>query len=270
MREDQVGATAPPELPPTTTDLLASASSASSAPALAVTASPATPTPVLTAPSGTDPEEVLEGGAYPATPRLPVLLHRAVVRGMLVFLLIAMMLGCLAGALWNLVVDLPAYHVDSAGNATTSERGLTAVFASDAWFSIFGLALGLTLGILAWHWFRRIGWPVVLLAMGTATVAGLMCWWVGVLMGPHNFSRRIAQASPGDLVPIDFKLHAWSALLVWPFFATIPVLLRASLGADEQVATRRCRSRKTVKAAKLPEPSVTEEEPSTPVPPPAA
>lgn len=259
MSETLPGATAQPELPPTTTDVIGSASSAASA--VSVTASPSSPTPVLSTASGTDPEEVLEGGAYAAKPRLPGILHRAVVRGMLAFLLIAMLLGSAAGVVWNLVVDLPSYRVDSAGNATTSERGLSEVFASDAWFSMLGVVLGLALGVLAWHWFRRIGWPVVMLAMGTATVAGLMCWWVGVLMGPHNFSRRIANAAPGDLVPIDFKLHALSALLVWPFCATIPVLLRASLGSDEQVVNQRRRLRKRPSPAS---------EPSTPVPPPAA
>ncbi|MEL4504568.1 hypothetical protein AAEX63_05870 [Luteococcus sp. H138] len=220
--------------------------------------------------SAASPEdmELLEGEAYAPQPRLPMMTRLPIgprTRGLLVFVLLTMLVGALTGVLWHLVVDLPTYQVDADGRATISERGLTQVFSTDAWFCLFGMILGTTIGVLAWRWFRRLGWPVTLLAFASAVLSGLLCWWVGMLMGPHNFRTRIAQAGAGESVPIDFQLHAWSSMLVWPFFATIPILLYSSLGVDEQIRPRVRRPRtKDVTA-----PPVGDQPPSTPVPPPA-
>lgn len=211
--------------------------------------------------------ELLQGEAYAPRPRLPMMMRLPLGRrgrGILVFVLLAMLVGALTGVLWNLSIDLPKYQVDADGNATISERGLTRVFATDAWFCLYGVVIGSVLGVLAWRWFRRLGWPVAFMALGSATLSGLMCWWVGMLMGPHNFRTRMAQAGAGDQVPIDFQLHAWPAMLIWPFFATIPVLLYSSLGVDEQIGPRVRRKRTQDVAAAEP----TGDAPSTPVPPP--
>ena len=63
------------------------------------------------------------------------------------FLALAMGLGAGAGVLWWLVVALPAYQLDSQGRASVTERDLTRFFAGDAWFCLFGLVVGVALGI---------------------------------------------------------------------------------------------------------------------------
>ena len=148
--------------------------------------------------------------------------------------LLGLGLGALAGLVWESVVDLPTYTVGPEGRAATSERGLAGYVGGDAWFSLIGAVVGLVLGLLAWRRFSRSGWPVVLLAMATAALAALVCWWVGTSLGPGDFNRRLAEAAPGASVPIELTLRAASSLLVWPFFAVIPVLLGSSLGPDEE------------------------------------
>ncbi|HJV13700.1 MAG TPA: hypothetical protein VJ625_07385 [Propionibacteriaceae bacterium] len=142
-------------------------------------------------------------------------------------------LGAAAGVLWWLVVNPPAYELNSNGGASTSERGLTEFISGDAWFCAIGLVVGLLIGLAAWRWLRSIGWTVVLVVLVCAVAAALTCWLVGYRLGPGDFSARLAAAQPGQLVPIPLTLRARASLLTWPFFAVIPVLLGSSLGRDE-------------------------------------
>jgi hypothetical protein len=143
-------------------------------------------------------------------------------------------LGAAAGVVWWLVVNPPAYELNSGGGASTSERGLTEFIAGDAWFCAIGLVAGLLIGFAAWRWLRDLGWSLVLVVLVCATASALVCWLVGYRLGPGDFSIRLAAARPGDLVPIPLTLQARASLLTWPFFAIIPVLLGSSLGRDEE------------------------------------
>jgi hypothetical protein len=143
-------------------------------------------------------------------------------------------LGAAAGVVWWLVVKPPAYELNSNGGATTTERGLTQFIAGDAWFCAIGLVAGLLIGLAAWRWLRSLGWTVVLVVLVCAVASALTCWLVGYRLGPGDFSARLAAAQPGQLVPIPLTLRARASLLVWPFFAIIPVLLGSSIGRDEE------------------------------------
>ncbi|GAA1431217.1 hypothetical protein GCM10009616_17810 [Microlunatus lacustris] len=150
------------------------------------------------------------------------------------FVALGLGLGAAAGVVWEAVVELPTYTVNQQGGAATSERGLTAVIGSDAWFCLLGALLGLLLGLVGWRRLRSVGWPLVLLVVLTATAAGLMAWWVGTVLGPGPFNPRLAAAGPGDVVPVALELRAPASLLVWPFLAVVPVLLGSSLGRDDE------------------------------------
>jgi hypothetical protein len=150
------------------------------------------------------------------------------------FVLLGLGVGALSGVLWWWFVDLPGYRVNSDGGASTSERGLAEFVSTDAWFTVLGVVAGLGLGWLAWQRLRRIGWPLVLLAAGTALLAALVCWFVGFRLGPSDFTQRLAAARPGDLVLIELSLRAKASLLVWPFAATLPVLVGSSLSRDDE------------------------------------
>ncbi|SDS72784.1 hypothetical protein SAMN04488543_2272 [Friedmanniella luteola] len=149
------------------------------------------------------------------------------------FVALALGLGALAGVAWEAVVDLPTYTVGADGGAATSERGLTAVVGSDAWFCLLGAVVGLLVGLVAWRRLRALGWPLVLLVVVVAVAAGLLAWWVGTALGPGEFNPRLARAAAGDVVPVALELRAPASLLVWPFLAVVPVLLGSSLGREE-------------------------------------
>lgn len=149
------------------------------------------------------------------------------------FVLLSLGLGGLAGLGWEGLVDLPLYAVNNDGGASTSERGLTEVVGGDAWFTVIGLVLGAVIGWLAWRLFRSVGRSVVPVAVLAAALAGLVCWAVGYQLGPGPFAPRLAAAQAGDLVPVELTLRAKASLIVWPFAATIPLLLASSLGRDD-------------------------------------
>ncbi|QDP96957.1 hypothetical protein FOE78_14445 [Microlunatus elymi] len=152
------------------------------------------------------------------------------------YLLLCLLVGVGAGALWEKIVRLPTYTVAANGTASTTERGLTEFFGSDAWFCVLGFLISIGLGIVCWKWFGKLGWPVVVVAILGAVCAGLVCWYIGYQLGPGDFERRLATAGPGDVVPIALNLRSPVALVVWAFGAIIPVLLRSSLGKDEEEA----------------------------------
>ncbi len=153
---------------------------------------------------------------------------------MLALLALGLGLGAAAGWVWEALVELPSYTVASDGRAATTERALTAVFGSDAWFCLLGAVVGPVLGVVGWRRLRDLGWPLVLLVMVAAVAAGLLAWWVGTALGPGPFNPRLAQAEPGAAVPVALELRAPGSLLVWPFLAVVPVLLGSSLGSDEE------------------------------------
>lgn len=164
----------------------------------------------------------------------PRWLQPAALRSLLRFVALALGVGAVAGVVWWRAVDLPGYLVGPDGAASTSERGLAAFVAGDAWFTVLGLVGGLVLGWVAWRRLGAVGWPMVLVVACAALGAALVCWLVGYLLGPGNFNQRLAVARPGDLVRIQLTLRARASLLAWPFAATIPVLVGASLGRDDE------------------------------------
>ena len=140
---------------------------------------------------------------------------------------VAVLAGVVCALIWHACVHLPIYQVDDKGYATTSERGLTAIFSIDSTFALIGMVVGVGCGFLSWWALHHRGVVVLVPTIATALVSATVCWAVGTLMGPHDFSDRVAAASPGDEVPVDFRLHTWTSLLVWVLGALIVTLILA-------------------------------------------
>jgi len=148
------------------------------------------------------------------------------------FVPLTLLLGVIAGVVWWAVVGLPGYLVMADGSAATTQRGLTEIFGSDAWYSLIGAVVGLILGILAWALFGRSGWVVVPIAVVASVVAAAVCWWLGWVLGPGPLNDRLVAAKAGDFVPIELTVRAPVAVLVWVMATIIPIVGRASLGPD--------------------------------------
>lgn len=157
---------------------------------------------------------------------------------------LSVVVGGLSAVFWAAIVTLPTWRIDPDSSvAVMSERGITEIVAADVWFVITGALVGLGLGLVTWKWFRSLGWPTALLAVGAGLVAGVVCWQLGQVLGPGDEAERISAAPPGAVVPASLQLRSLSALAVWGFAAVTPVLLIASLGPDEEDVTSRRRRR---------------------------
>lgn len=160
--------------------------------------------------------------------------NRALLTRLLAYVIVAVALGVSGAIAWVLLVDLPEYTVEEDGRAFTTQEGITQVFGSDAWFTAIGVVAGIGLGLLAWRWFRTLGWAAPVLAGVAALVSGVTCWQVGNLLGPGSFDERLAQAAAGDVVQIQLDVHAPIVLALWVMTAELPVLIAASLLHDPE------------------------------------
>jgi hypothetical protein len=172
----------------------------------------------------------------------------------LAFAAMAAVVGFLTGVFWWGVVDLPTYTIAQDFRGYTTERGLTEFFGTDAWFSGLGLTVGAALGYVAWRWFKDVGWPVTFVAALGALLAGGICDVTGRWLGPGSFDSRLAAASPGDVIPIDFQLHSPIALVVWAFAGVLPILVASSMGPDAEEEPRPPRKRRHLSAGRRDEP----------------
>ncbi|NLT31714.1 MAG: hypothetical protein GXX86_14915 [Propionibacterium sp.] len=158
-----------------------------------------------------------------------------VLRRVALVLAVSLGVGVVAGVLWWLLTPLPGYRISEDGLAVINERGLAQVFAADAWYTVIAILGGAVIGVLAALWLgRQLGWLVVWVVLVDTLVAGLLCWGVGSLLGPGDFSTRLAEAHAGDVVPMSLTLRSWVALLVWPFIGLLPVLLWSTLARDPE------------------------------------
>ena len=149
------------------------------------------------------------------------------------YALVVVLVGLIAGLVWKLVTEPPAYTVGEDGSAAITDRGLGRFFGADAAFVVVGLIAGIALGTLAWWWLRDLGWPVAVIGAVGAATSAFIAWRFGMAIGFNHFAERIAAAQPGDTVPIDLALHTPTAWVVWPFAALTPVLLYSALGHED-------------------------------------
>ncbi len=154
------------------------------------------------------------------------------------YVLLALLVGAAAGVVWRTTTVLPGYTIAPDGTAALTEMALTHLFTAVSRYSQLALAGGLLLGVLAVAMLYRRSWRMVLWALVVPSVAGLVAWLVGIV-GGTPVQERIAQASPGDVVPVDLALNTPVAVLLWPFAAVFVVLVWSSFAHDpDQVARR--------------------------------
>ena len=141
-----------------------------------------------------------------------------------------------AGIVWNRLVVLPTYQIGEDFRARIPESGLTQIVGTDVCFTLIGLVGGLVLGAMAWILFHDLGWPVTLIAGGGALAAGIASRYVGQFIGPRNFDERIASATIGDLVRVDFTANSWVPMAVWVGMAVVPVFIGSLVSREKWIS----------------------------------
>lgn len=152
-----------------------------------------------------------------------------------VFFSVCVITGVLLGFGWHSIVRLPSYTLGDDMTAVIREYGLAQILATDVWFTVLGFFSGIGIGILGWLLFKEYRWVSVAVAVFGGLLTAAICWQVGVALGPTDFATRISTALPGEQVQIDFQLHAYIALLVWPFGAVLPVLIGSAFSSTNEL-----------------------------------
>ena len=109
-------------------------------------------------------------------------------RAVMLCLGVAVIAGVVCALIWHACVHLPIYQVDDKGYATTSERGLTAIFSIDSTFALIGMVVGVGCGFLSWWALHHRGVVVLVPTIATALVSATVLG-SGHPHGPARFFR---------------------------------------------------------------------------------
>jgi len=145
------------------------------------------------------------------------------------------LLGLLCGFIWGEVAPRALLQEIGAGTAELVDAETSAFIVADAWFCVIGAAAGLITGVLG-YWFllaprdgvrsRNGVRAATALGLILGAVAGaLVMLWLGERIGLSGYDHHL-QASPnGTLFPASLALGAKSALVFWPMFTAIVILI---------------------------------------------
>lgn len=150
-----------------------------------------------------------------------------------------LIVGLLAGVIWNAVAPKAIYVVIGKGSADVVNAETSAFVEGDAWFVLIAVLGGLLIGLVAYRVaIRKYGpAPMVGVLVGSM-LAGLLARWAGQSIGMATFNKQLLTSRSGALLHAPPVLGAqgstilWPAIVFWPLAAClIPacVLLLASL-----------------------------------------
>ncbi|MCL1906922.1 MAG: hypothetical protein FWG08_03235 [Propionibacteriaceae bacterium] len=155
---------------------------------------------------------------------------------LVIYALAIITVGIASGIIWNRIVTLPAYHIGEGFRAHIPESGLAQLAATDVVFCFVGMIAGLLIGTIGWVLLKSLDWVVTLLAGFGGLFAGILALLTGALIGPKDFDQRIAQATPGDEVLVDFAAGTWVPLTLWVGVAVVPVLIGSLIQSEKWVS----------------------------------
>ncbi|MFY0405797.1 hypothetical protein [Solicola sp. PLA-1-18] len=172
----------------------------------------------------------------PRTPRLPW-------RPVAVTVVLFVVASLAAGVVWEHLASPPGWVVSQGEGYRAGVEESTAQFGVVAWFVACSAVPALLLGVgLAWR-LHRLSWPFVLLLTVVSSLASLVTWRLGVLLGPADPTGTFSGLADGTRVPGAMELDAHGALLVWPVATLLGVVLvvaflvpeteEPEIGADE-------------------------------------
>ena len=134
--------------------------------------------------------------------------------------------GIPAGYIWALLAPRALARVVGRGAASVVNPETTAFIAADAWFSLIAAAGGLLTGAAGYLFLvRRRGAPAAVgLILGGLAAAALMLW-IGDNYGHAAFRHRLATSPTGTYLHASLSLGAKSAMVFWPMFAALAIVV---------------------------------------------
>ena len=149
-------------------------------------------------------------------------------------------LGLIGGLIWGEAAPRPVLQEISNGTAQLLNAETTAFIGADAWFVGISVVAGLITGLAGYQLLvtRAEDGARAAAAAGLilgALAAALVMLWVGGQIGLSGYNQHLATSPKGTLFPSSLALGAKSALVFWPMFTAIVILI-AEWGARRQDA----------------------------------
>lgn len=143
---------------------------------------------------------------------------RALRTGALITALLAVT-GMLAGLLWAAVApEVRFVAVD--GRALPAAAESEAMIAVDGWFALITFLAGSITGVIAHLAARRADGVMMVLALAFGgTLAAVLAWQTGHVLGLAEFERRLAGAADGTVLTGPAQLRSLGTLSFWPLLA---------------------------------------------------
>lgn len=150
--------------------------------------------------------------------------RRQVGRDVAVIVAAFLVAGLVVGLVWPHLYD-PAVAVRTREGISTDEVQLAKKFASDGWFIVLGMGVGLVLGLLLMLT-RHTHEVVTLVAIAVAAAAAAyLAAKLGAAMGPADPESILKNADVGTSAPTQVRLESSVGYLIWPLSASLGALL---------------------------------------------
>lgn len=135
-------------------------------------------------------------------------------------------LGVAAGLIWAAVAPRALLQEVAHGEAQVVNPESSAFVAADGWFCLIAVLGGVLTGLAGYRLLvRRAGWPATAGLVLGAVAAALLALWTGENIGAGTYNHLLAAGAPGTVFRGSLSLGARSALVFWPGFTSLAVLL---------------------------------------------
>jgi hypothetical protein len=170
----------------------------------------------------TVPEQASPPGGNPAA--------RGAVAWFAVTLAGSALVGLLAGLIWGELAPRAMLQEVSSGTAALVNAETTAFIGADAWFCGIGAVAGLITGLLGYRFgvARRTGGARAAATAGLilgAVAGAFVMLWLGEQIGLSGYNQHLASSPNGTVFHASLALGAKSALVFWPMFTAIVILV---------------------------------------------
>lgn len=138
--------------------------------------------------------------------------------------------GIPAAVVWNLLAEPSLWRATAEGLVLTEENA-GGTFQVVAVFTLIGAAVGVVWGVVIDRWGGPGHWTTVLAISLAALASALVCWQVGIVIGP-SAPEKVAGLQPGDTVPMKLAVDTVVPFVVWPLSALLGYLVSFYFSAD--------------------------------------
>lgn len=135
-------------------------------------------------------------------------------------LLIVVVAGVLAGIAWASLASPAALTVRPGGQIVLTEKHAAAQFSVVMLFLAIGALVSLAWGVYCAVRFASWGAWMIGAAIVGAAIASVLCWLVGVQLGPSD-PRALTHLTGGETVHDALRVDSVASFVVWPWCAVL-------------------------------------------------